>query len=52
MDSNPVFIHSNRTPQSVIMKKGTCLLKGTAISTDRNLMDKGAEKILKYTESK
>jgi hypothetical protein len=34
------------------LEKRTCLLKETAISTDKNLTDKGAEKILKYTECK
>ena len=44
------FLTTNRISQCVITKRGTCMLIDAAISGDRNVIKREAEKILKYKD--
>ena len=50
MEPTELLLTINRTSQSVIKEKGTCMSIDVAIPGDRNVIKKEAEKILKYKD--
>jgi hypothetical protein len=49
-ETTKLYLTINRTSQSVITKKGTCVLIDVAVTGDGSVIEKEAEKILNYKD--